>query len=71
MKTLKRGDLVCFVPLCLDLWEGKPPTIGVIMRDWDRDTHGDRIEVWFKFIGETTTEPDHIQRLEEYGQYGT
>ena len=70
MKRLNKGDLICRIPSCLDLYEGKTPIVGVIMRDWDYDTHGDYIEVWYQEDGKTSTEPYYIQKLEEYGQYG-
>ena len=70
MKRLNKGDLVCYMPTCEALLDGAPPRVGVVMRDWDCDTHGDYIVVWFQSEGETSTEPYYIQRLEEYGQCG-
>jgi hypothetical protein len=71
MKKLNKGDLICRIPSCLDLYEGKPPIVGIVIKDWDCDIHGDYIEVWYQYEGETSTDPYCIQRLEEYGQYGT
>lgn len=71
MKRLNKGVLICRIPSCLDLYKGKPPIVGIVIKDWDYDIHGDYIEVWYQDEGETSTDPYCIQRLEEYGQYGT
>ena len=71
MKTLSKGELVCFIPSAMQLADCKPPIVGIVMADWSEDEHGDIVEVYWTSFGYLTKDNSsyYIQRLKDYGTH--
>ena len=63
---LSKGDMVCLIPHGLEKdWR---LVVGICKHDWDYHTSGDMIAIeWSDGSGQYDYDPDHIQRIEDYG----